>query len=152
MEFNRKASGELQALPDKHIDTGMGFERLCMAIQQKKSNYETDIFTPLIDYLATKASVTYGKDEPTDIALRVISDHVRAIAFAIADGQLPSSTGAGYVIRRILRRGVRYGFTFLNFKEPIIYELVDILDDQMGDVFEELRTQKEFVKKVIQHN
>lgn len=150
MEFNRKASGELEPLPEKHIDTGMGFERLCMAIQNKKSNYETDIFTPLIDYLGEKAGKRYGNDEHTDIALRVIADHVRAIAFAIADGQLPSNTGAGYVIRRILRRAVRYGFTFLNFKEPIIYRLVDILDEQMGDVFEELRTQKEFVKKVIQ--
>ncbi|MEQ8926602.1 MAG: alanine--tRNA ligase [Fulvivirga sp.] len=150
MEFNRKASGELVNLPAKHVDTGMGFERLCMAIQNKRSNYDTDVFVPLIDYLASKANVNYGTSEQTDIALRVISDHVRAITFAVADGQLPSNTGAGYVIRRILRRAVRYGFTFLNFKEPIIFELVDILDQQMGDVFNEIRAQKDFIKKVIE--
>ncbi|MTI39344.1 alanine--tRNA ligase [Fulvivirga lutimaris] len=150
MEFNRLASGKLVNLPAKHVDTGMGFERLCMAIQMKQSNYDTDVFTPLIASLAAKADVKYGVSEQTDIALRVVSDHVRAIAFAIADGQLPSNTGAGYVIRRILRRAVRYGFTFLNFKEPFIYELVDILDQQMGEVFNELRTQKDFVKKVIE--
>jgi alanyl-tRNA synthetase len=150
MEFNRQASGKLVNLPAKHVDTGMGFERLCMAIQKKKSNYDTDVFTPLIAYLAEKANVKYGVNEQTDIALRVISDHVRAIAFAVADGQLPSNTGAGYVIRRILRRAVRYGFTFLNFKEPFIYELVDILDQQMGEVFNELRVQKDFVKRVIE--
>ncbi|MEQ8241855.1 alanine--tRNA ligase [Fulvivirga sp.] len=150
MEFNRQASGKLVNLPAKHVDTGMGFERLCMAIQKKKSNYDTDVFTPLIACLAEKANVKYGVNEQTDIALRVISDHVRAIAFAVADGQLPSNTGAGYVIRRILRRAVRYGFTFLNFKEPFIYELVDILDQQMGEVFNELRVQKDFVKRVIE--
>ena len=150
MEFNRLASGKLLNLPAKHVDTGMGFERLCMAIQKKKSNYDTDVFTPLISFLANKADVKYGDSEQIDIALRVISDHVRAIAFAIADGQLPSNTGAGYVIRRILRRAVRYGFTFLNFKQPFIYELVDILDQQMGEVFAELRAQKDFVKKVIE--
>ncbi len=149
MEFNRMSSGQLVNLPAKHVDTGMGFERLCMAIQNKKSNYDTDVFTPLINYLAAKAKVQYGENEQTDIALRVISDHVRAIAFAIADGQLPSNTGAGYVIRRILRRAVRYGFTFLNFKSPIIHELVDILDQQMGDVFVELRAQREFIINVI---
>lgn len=150
MEFNRQASGKLVNLPAKHVDTGMGFERLCMAIQKKQSNYDTDVFTPLISYLANKSNVKYGDNEQTDIALRVISDHVRAIAFAVADGQLPSNTGAGYVIRRILRRAVRYGFTFLEFKQPFIYELVDILDVQMGDVFAELRAQKDFVKKVIE--
>ncbi|QSE96695.1 alanine--tRNA ligase [Fulvivirga lutea] len=150
MEFNRKASGELVSLPAKHVDTGMGFERLCMAIQNKKSNYDTDVFVPLINYLADKAGVKYGSNEQIDIALRVISDHVRAITFAVADGQLPSNTGAGYVIRRILRRAVRYGFTFLNFKDPIIFELVDILDQQMGDVFNEVRAQKDFIKKVIE--
>ncbi|HNP17647.1 MAG TPA: alanine--tRNA ligase [Fulvivirga sp.] len=150
MEFNRQASGKLVNLPAKHVDTGMGFERLCMAIQNKKSNYDTDVFTPLIDYLSKKAGVTYGKAEQTDIALRVVADHVRAIAFAIADGQLPSNTGAGYVIRRILRRAVRYGFTFLNFNQAFIYELVEILDGQLGDVFPELRAQKDFVAKVIE--
>ncbi len=150
MEFNRQASGKLVNLPAKHVDTGMGFERLCMAIQGKKSNYDTDVFTPLINFLAEKAGIKYGNNEQIDIALRVISDHVRAIAFAVADGQLPSNTGAGYVIRRILRRAVRYGFTFLNFKQPFIYELVDILDQQMGEVFSELRVQKDFVKKVIE--
>ncbi len=150
MEFNRQASGKLVNLPAKHVDTGMGFERLCMAIQNKKSNYDTDVFTPLIDYLAKKAGVTYGKEEQIDIALRVVADHVRAIAFAIADGQLPSNTGAGYVIRRILRRAVRYGFTFLNFNQAFIYELVEILDGQLGDVFPELRAQKDFVAKVIE--
>lgn len=150
MEFNRQASGELKYLPAKHVDTGMGFERLCMAIQKKSSNYDTDVFTPLIDHLAAKAKVTYGKNEQTDIAIRVISDHVRAIAFAITDGQLPSNTGAGYVIRRILRRAVRYGFTFLNFKEPFIYELVPILTQQFEDVFPELKNQQDFVVKVIE--
>lgn len=150
MEFNRMASGELKNLPAKHVDTGMGFERLCMAIQNKKSNYDTDVFEPLISFLADKANVKYGNNEQTDIALRVISDHVRAIAFAVADGQLPSNTGAGYVIRRILRRAVRYGFTFLGFKEPIIYKLVKILDSQMGDVFNELRAQVDFISKVIE--
>jgi alanyl-tRNA synthetase len=150
MEFNRQASGKLVNLPAKHVDTGMGFERLCMAIQNKKSNYDTDVFVPLINHLAKKANVTYGKDEQIDIALRVIADHVRAIAFAITDGQLPSNTGAGYVIRRILRRAVRYGFTFLKFNRAFIYELVDILDNQMGEVFPELRAQKLFVAKVIE--
>ena len=150
MEYNRMASGELVSLPAKHVDTGMGFERLCMAIQGKKSNYDTDVFTPLIDFLANKAGVKYGENEQTDIALRVIADHVRAITFAVADGQLPSNTGAGYVIRRILRRAVRYGFTFLNFKDPIIHELVKILDQQMGDVFNELRAQVDFISKVIE--
>jgi alanyl-tRNA synthetase len=111
MEFNRKADGSLEKLPAQHVDTGMGFERLCMAIQQKTSNYDTDVFSPLLDFIGDTASVKYKTDEKTDIAMRVIADHVRAVSFAISDGQLPSNTGAGYVIRRILRRAVRYGFT-----------------------------------------
>ncbi|MBL6449037.1 alanine--tRNA ligase [Fulvivirga sp. 29W222] len=150
MEFNRQASGELKNLPAKHVDTGMGFERLCMAIQNKSSNYDTDVFTPLISLLSEKAGIKYGADSQNDIAIRVISDHVRAIAFAITDGQLPSNTGAGYVIRRILRRAVRYGFTFLDFKKPFIYELVPILVDQFDEVFPELKAQKDFVMKVIE--
>lgn len=150
MEFNRMASGELKGLPAKHVDTGMGFERLCMAIQNKTSNYDTDVFQPLIQAVATKANVTYGKGEQTDIALRVISDHVRAIAFAIADGQLPSNTGAGYVIRRILRRAVRYGFTFLDFKGPFMYTLIPMLTEQFSDVFPEIASQKNFIIKVIE--
>jgi alanyl-tRNA synthetase len=114
IQFNRQASGNLENLPQKHVDTGMGFERLAMAVQGKKSNYDTDVFQPLIQHIAKNANTTYGKDEKTDIALRVIADHVRAVAFAIADGQLPSNNKAGYVTRRILRRAVRYGFTFLN--------------------------------------
>src|SRR5690606_14976756 len=113
MEFNRKADGSLEKLPARHVDTGMGFERLCMAIQKKTSNYDTDIFTPLLDYISRAAGIAYKKSEQTDIAMRVMADHVRAVSFAVADGQLPSNTGAGYVIRRILRRAVRYGFTFL---------------------------------------
>lgn len=150
MEFNRQANGQLKNLPAKHVDTGMGFERLCMAIQNKQSNYETDVFTPLINFLAKHAAVKYGADHSTDVSMRVISDHVRAISFAITDGQLPSNTGAGYVIRRILRRAVRYGFTFLNFKEPFIYKLVPILVEQFHDVFPEIKAQKDFVSKVIE--
>jgi alanyl-tRNA synthetase len=116
MEFNRKADGSLEKLPAQHVDTGMGFERLCMAVQRKTSNYDTDVFSPLINFIAEAAGVKYKQDEKTDIALRVMADHIRAVSFAICDGQLPSNTGAGYVIRRILRRAVRYGFTFLNFK------------------------------------
>src|SRR5262249_47442275 len=118
MEFNRKADGSLEPLPARHVDTGMGFERLCMALQGKKSNYDTDVFQPLIQYIAARSGVKYGTAEKTDIAMRVIADHIRAITCTIADGQLPSNNKAGYVIRRILRRAVRYGFTFLNFREP----------------------------------
>lgn len=139
----------LKPLPSKHVDTGMGFERLCMAIQRKTSNYDTDVFSPLIDFIGEAAGVKYKQAEPTDIAMRVIADHVRAVSFAIADGQLPSNTGAGYVIRRILRRAVRYGFTFLNFKEPFIYKLVPVLSDQLKRVFPELETQKDYVGKVV---
>lgn len=149
IQFNRKANGSLEELPQKHIDTGMGFERLCMALQEKKSNYDTDVFTPLIKEIETITNSTYGKNEEVDIAIRVIADHVRAVSFAIADGQLPSNTGAGYVIRRILRRAVRYGFTFLNTKEPFVYKLVKTLSDQMGEAFPELEKQKELCENVI---
>ncbi len=149
MEFNRKADGSLEKLPAQHVDTGMGFERLCMAIQKKTSNYDTDVFTPLLDFIGQAAGIKYKAEEKTDIAMRVIADHVRAVSFAIADGQLPSNTGAGYVIRRILRRAVRYGFTFLNFKEPFIYKLVPVLGNQLRDVFPELESQKDYVGKVI---
>lgn len=150
MEFNRKADGSLDRLPAQHVDTGMGFERLCMAIQGKTSNYDTDVFTPLLEVIGRAAGVPYKKNEKTDIAMRVMADHVRAVAFAISDGQLPSNTGAGYVIRRILRRAVRYGFTFLNFKEPFMHSLVPVLADQMKEVFPELKAQQDYVGKVIQ--
>ena len=149
MQYNRKANGSLEDLPSKHIDTGMGFERLCMVLQDVKSNYDTDVFTPLIREIETITNSTYGKDEKTDIAIRVMVDHVRAVAFSIADGQLPSNTGAGYVIRRILRRAVRYGFTFLNKKEPFIYRLVDVLSKGMGKSFPELKSQKQLIENVI---
>jgi alanyl-tRNA synthetase len=149
MEFNRKADGSLEKLPAQHVDTGMGFERLCMAIQKKTSNYDTDVFSPLINFIADAAGVKYKQDEKTDIALRVMADHIRAVSFAICDGQLPSNTGAGYVIRRILRRSVRYGFTFLNFKEPFMYKLVPVLAGQLKNVFSELEKQKDYVAKVI---
>ncbi len=149
MQFDRKADGHLVNLPAQHIDTGMGFERLAMALQGKLSNYDTDIFTPLIDAVATKAGVKYGEKEETDIAIRVVVDHIRAIAFAIADDQLPSNNKAGYVIRRILRRAVRYGYTFLNLKEPFLFELVSILSDQYKGFFNELVSQQELIAKVI---
>ncbi|MDY0780906.1 alanine--tRNA ligase [Tenacibaculum sp. IB213877] len=149
MQYNRKADGSLQELPAKHIDTGMGFERLCMVLQGVQSNYDTDVFTPLIREIETISGVTYGKDEKVDIAIRVIADHVRAVAFAIADGQLPSNNGAGYVIRRILRRAIRYGFTFLNQKEPFIYKLAETLSHQMGHAFPEIRKQDTLVHNVI---
>ncbi|MEQ8364238.1 MAG: alanine--tRNA ligase [Cyclobacteriaceae bacterium] len=149
IQFNRLSSGQLENLPDKHVDTGMGFERLCMAIQGKKSNYDTDVFTPLIDFIAKEAKTEYGTDEKKDIAIRVIADHVRAVSFAISDGQLPSNTGAGYVIRRILRRAVRYAFSYLDFKEPFLNKLVPILADQLKGPFPELHNQREFVIRVI---
>lgn len=149
MEFNRKADGSLEKLPAKHVDTGMGFERLCMAIQRKTSNYDTDVFSPLIDFISQSAGVAYKQAEETDIAMRVVADHVRAVAFAIADGQLPSNTGAGYVIRRILRRAVRYAFTFLHFKEPFMHKLVAVLADQMKEAFPELKAQEDYVRRVI---
>ncbi|MCG8838407.1 alanine--tRNA ligase [Tenacibaculum dicentrarchi] len=153
MQFNRKADGSLENLPKTHIDTGMGFERLCMALQGVQSNYDTDVFTPIIREIETITNVKYENSEiagdETDIAIRVIADHVRAVAFSIADGQLPSNTGAGYVIRRILRRAIRYGFTFLNQKEPFIYKLVATLSDQMGDAFPEIKAQEQLAKNVI---
>jgi alanyl-tRNA synthetase len=152
IQFNRLASGALEPLPDKHVDTGMGFERLCMAIQKKTSNYDTDVFSPLIEFVARHANVKYiGRlDSKTDIAIRVIADHIRAVSFAICDGQLPSNTGAGYVIRRILRRAVRYGFSYLNFKEPFIHRLVPLLALQLKDVFPELHQQLDYVERVVQ--
>ena len=149
MQFNRKANGTLEELPNKHIDTGMGFERLCMVLQDVKSNYDTDVFTPIIREIETITDAKYGKEDKIDIAIRVISDHVRAVAFSIADGQLPSNTGAGYVIRRILRRAVRYGFTFLDKKEPFIYRLVEVLSTKMGEAFPELKAQKQLIENVI---
>lgn len=151
MQYNRKANGDLENLPNKHIDTGMGFERLCMVLQGVQSNYDTDVFTPIIREIETitDEDKLYGKDEKVDVAIRVISDHVRAVAFSIADGQLPSNTGAGYVIRRILRRAIRYGFTFLDKKEPFIYRLVEVLSNKMGAAFPELISQKNLIENVI---
>jgi alanyl-tRNA synthetase len=158
MEFNRKADGSLEKLAAQHVDTGMGFERLCMALQGKTSNYDTDVFTPLIEKVEQITGLKYTSNEvknisdeqnKTNIAIRVIVDHVRAVAFAIADGQLPSNTGAGYVIRRILRRAIRYGFTFLNAKEPFINKLVEVLADQMGEFFPEIKSQQQLVTNVI---
>jgi len=149
MQYNRKANGQLEVLPAKHVDTGMGFERLCMVMQGVTSNYDTDVFTPIIREIETITNSTYGKAEETDIAIRVIADHIRAVSFSIADGQLPSNTGAGYVIRRILRRAIRYGFTFLDTKEPFMYRLVKTLSDTMGKSFPELKSQKEFIENVI---
>jgi alanine--tRNA ligase len=150
MQFNRLADGSLKELPAKHVDTGMGFERLVRAIQQKSSNYDTDIFTPFISYLEGKSGKKYGQDEQTDIAFRVIADHIRAISFTIADGQLPSNNKAGYVIRRILRRAVRYGYTFLDFQSPFLYELCPLMASQFGEIFPEIREQQDFIAKVIQ--
>jgi alanyl-tRNA synthetase len=149
MEFNRMSDGKLKQLPDKHVDTGMGFERLAMAIQGKQSNYDTDVFQPLIQFIAQEAKVSYGAYEKLDIAIRVIADHIRAIAFTIADGQLPSNNGAGYVIRRILRRAVRYGYTHLEFQEPFLYRLLPILVKQFGEVFPEIVAQEDFISNVI---
>ncbi|WP_086477947.1 alanine--tRNA ligase [Arenibacter amylolyticus] len=149
MQYNRRANGDLEPLPAKHVDTGMGFERLCMVMQNVRSNYDTDIFTPLIREVETIANAKYGKDEKVDIAIRVIVDHIRAVAFSIADGQLPSNTGAGYVIRRILRRAIRYGFTFLDTKDPFMYRLVEVLADHMGEAFPELRMQKQLIENVV---
>lgn len=155
MEFNRKADGSLEKLPAQHVDTGMGFERLCMVLQGVQSNYDTDVFSPLIQKIVSVTGKKYTMksssedEEKTNIAIRVIADHVRAVAFAIADGQLPSNNGAGYVIRRILRRAIRYGFTFLNTKEAFIYQLVETLADQMGGSFPEIRSQQKLVMNVI---
>jgi alanyl-tRNA synthetase len=149
MQFNRKADGSLEPLPSTHVDTGMGLERLAMALQGKTSNYDTDLFQTLIKHMEKVTKVQYGKLEEVDIALRVIADHVRAISFSIADGQLPSNTGAGYVIRRILRRAVRYGYQTLGLKEPFLCDLSLVLSDLMGNSFHELVQQKELVEKVI---
>jgi alanyl-tRNA synthetase len=143
MQYNRKASGKLEDLPNKHIDTGLGLERLCMVLQGVSSNYDTDLFTPIINEIESLTGYNYeGKSSKTDIAMRVISDHVRAVSFSIADGKLPSNNGSGYVIRRILRRAVRYGFSFLGIKTPFIYKLVNVLSQKLGDNFPELNRQK----------
>ena len=149
IEFNRKADGSLEELPQKHVDTGMGFERLCMVLQNTTSNYDTDVFTPLIREIETLTNSKYGVSENTDRAIRVIADHLRTVYFAIADGQLPSNSGAGYVIRRILRRAIRYGFTFLDQKKPFIYRLVKTLSEQMGTVFPELIKENQLAFNVI---
>ncbi len=149
IEFNRTASGGLENLPQKHVDTGMGFERLCMVLQNKTSNYDTDIFQPIIQELCRRTGIPYNQSQDTDVAIRVVADHLRAISFTIADGQLPSNKDAGYVIRRILRRAVRYGFTFLEQKEPFIHQLVPILAAEMAGIFPELKQQQELIKKVI---
>ena len=149
IEFNRISDGSLQPLADKHIDTGMGFERLAMVLQGVRSNYDTDIFTPIIQNIAQMAGTAYKQEEEKDIAMRVIADHLRAVAFTIADGQLPSNTGAGYVIRRILRRAVRYGFTFLGFEEAFLYRLLPVLVEQMGTVFPEIKAQQGLITEVL---
>jgi alanyl-tRNA synthetase len=149
MQFNRKADGSLEPLPAKHVDTGMGFERLCMAIQGKRSNYDTDVFQPILKEIGNLCNVTYGMDEKTDIAMRVIADHIRTISFSITDGQLPSNAKAGYVIRRILRRAVRYGYTFLGCRRAFLYKLVPALIDSMGSAYPELISQQNLVEKVI---
>ena len=149
MQYNRKAGGQLEKLPARHVDTGMGFERLCMVLQGKKSNYDTDIFQNIIRQLGKLCGKNYGTDKKVDIAMRVIADHLRAIAFAVADGQLPSNNKAGYVIRRILRRAVRYGYTFLGFRDPFMWLLVDVLRETMGEAFPELTAQQELIKRVM---
>jgi len=150
IEFNRKANGQLETLPNKHIDTGMGFERLTMAIQGVRSNYDTDIFQPIIQTIAKETGFEYGKDKKKDIAMRVVADHIRALAFTIADGQLPSNVGAGYVIRRILRRAVRYAYSFLDKKEAFMYKVLPVLIQEMGEAFPELIKQEKLISKVIQ--
>jgi alanyl-tRNA synthetase len=147
--FNRMSNGQLKPLPAKHIDTGMGFERLCMALQKKKSNYDTDVFQPYIKSISQLSSIPYGKDKMSDVAMRVVADHLRAVSFAIADGELPSNNKAGYVIRRILRRAIRYGYTFLEVREPFVHRLVPVLVEQMGEAFQELKAQQDFIARVI---
>ena len=149
MQYNRMANGQLVELPAKHVDTGMGFERLVRVLQGKTSNYDTDVFQPIIQEIAKMSGIAYGKAEKTDVAMRVVADHLRAVSFAIADGQLPSNNGAGYVIRRVLRRAVRYGFTFLKFEEPFVYKLLPILVGQMEHNYPEIKKQQDLVGKVI---
>ena len=153
IQYNRKADSSLEELPEKHVDTGMGFERLCMAVQDKVSNYDTDLFTPFIDFLQDETGInydgSYAADAKKDITFRVVIDHIRAVAFAIGDGQLPSNTGAGYVIRRILRRAVRYYYSFLNRKEPLLYLMLPLLSERFGEVFPEIKEQQEFISKII---
>lgn len=149
IQFNRKSSGELESLPQKHIDTGMGFERLCMALQGKTSNYDTDLFQPIIQKLSEFCGIQYGTVEKQDIAMRVVADHLRAVAFSIADGQLPSNNKAGYVIRRILRRAVRYNYTYLHLKEPVIFKLLPTLIETLGDAFPEINLQQELISNAI---
>ena len=149
MQYNRLANGTLVDLPAKHVDTGMGFERLVRVMQGKKSNYDTDVFTPIINEISKLSGIEYGKNEKSDIAMRVVADHLRAVSFAITDGQLPSNNGAGYVIRRILRRAVRYGYTFLKFTEPFVYKLLPVLVSEMGEQYPEIKAQEMLVSKVI---
>lgn len=150
MEFNRKADGSLHPLPAKHVDTGMGFERLCMVLQGKASTYDTDVFSPLKSQIERTTGIQYGDANETDIAMRVVMDHIRAVAFAIADGQLPSNNGAGYVIRRVLRRASRYAFRYLNRKHPFLFELIPTLTQEMGDAFPELKAQQAFITRIIE--
>ena len=149
IQYNRLSNGELKDLPSKHIDTGMGFERLAMIVQNKKSNYDTDIFQPIIHWITKETNINYGQNQKTDIAIRVVADHIRAVTFSIADGVLPSNNKAGYVIRRILRRAVRYGYTFLNFKKPFLYKILPILCEQFIDVFPEIVNQQDTITKII---
>ena len=149
IQYNRKSNGELEPLPAKHVDTGMGFERLCMAVQGKKSNYDTDIFQEIIQEISSITGKKYGDKSEWDIAMRVIADHLRAVSFSIADGQIPTNNKAGYVIRRILRRAVRYGYNNLEMEEPFIYKLVPVLSELMGDVFTELKSGKEHIARII---
>ncbi len=149
IQYNRKANGSLEELPAKHVDTGMGFERLCMVLQKKKSNYDTDVFQPLIKGISDITGIRYGRSPKEDIAMRVIADHIRTVAFTIADGQLPDRDGAGYVIRRILRRAVRYGYSYLNQKESFIHKLLPVLSDSMGEQFPELKSQASLISKVL---
>jgi alanyl-tRNA synthetase len=149
IQYNRQANGSLVSLPAKHVDTGMGFERLCMVLQGKQSNYDTDVFTPLLAEIAKITGIAYGSDKKSDVAMRVIADHLRAVTFAIADGQLPSNVKAGYVIRRILRRAVRYAYSFLNMREPLMFKLIAILEAQMGEAFPELTRNLQLIQRVI---
>jgi len=150
IQFNRKSDGTLVPLPEKHIDTGMGFERLARVIQKKESNYDTDIFKPIIVEIEKMSGISYGFDEKSDIAIRVIADHLRAVSFCIADGQIPSNTGAGYVVRRILRRAIRYAYTFLNIEKPFIFKLVNVLSNQFKDSFNEINKQKSHIQSIIE--